>query len=132
METTDQINLFKEFVETTCYSELLKNIANEDFFLHLDFVQLSLFNPELAEVLLEHPEDVVKAAELAIKGFDLGVEIKHFRVRLLNLPSTTRIAVRNIRAKHIGRLITNFWYCPSKIRCTTSGHHSTLRMSKLR
>jgi replicative DNA helicase Mcm len=105
MDTTEQINIFREFVEKEYYSELLENVNKENFFLVCDFMKLSKFNPELADAVLEYPEETLKAFELAIKGFDLGINIKSFRVRFYNLPESQQILIRNIRSKHIGILL---------------------------
>jgi replicative DNA helicase Mcm len=71
----------------------------------VDFALLSKFSPEIADLLLEQPEEVVKACELAITHFDLPPEAKNFRIRLSNLPENHKMFIRNIRSKHINKLL---------------------------
>ena len=66
METSDQISLFQEFFELNYQNDILESLRKEDKCLSVDFGELSKFNPELADNILENPENVVKAAELAI------------------------------------------------------------------
>ena len=101
MEVAEQINLFYKFIETEYYTELIRQISKGQKFIKLDFNALSLFNPELAELLLEKPEDIIKAAELAIGNFDIEGDTKNFRIRFFNLPLSQRMLVRNIRSNHI-------------------------------
>ncbi|RLE38652.1 hypothetical protein DRJ17_03265 [Candidatus Woesearchaeota archaeon] len=105
MEATEQINIFREFFDTHYYAELLENIRKGKNFIIVDFGKLAKFNPELAENLLDHPEEVTKAAELAIEQFDLPQETHNFRIRFFNLPESQKIMIRNIRSKHIGKLL---------------------------
>ena len=105
MEVAEQINLFYKFIETEYYTELIRQVSKGQKFIKLDFNALSLFSPELAELLLEKPEDIIKAAELAIGNFDIEGDTKNFRIRFFNLPLSQRMLVRNIRSNHINKLI---------------------------
>jgi len=103
MDANEQIKKFKEFIEEHYYKQLLENSRKDDKFLVIDFAELSKFDPELAEKVLEQPEETIKAAELAIDEFDLPE--KGFRFRITNLPENQGILIRNIRSKHIGKLL---------------------------
>jgi len=105
VDVTQQINLFHKFFETEYYSELLAQIAKGDKFIKMDFGTLSKFNPELAEMLLEKPEEVIKAAEMAVDGFDIEGDTRNFKIRFFNLPESQRIMIRNIRSNQIGKLV---------------------------
>jgi len=105
MQGTEQIKTFKEFIENTYKAELLKKIRKGEKFLVIDFSELLKFNHELADELLESPEEVIKAAEIALQEFDLPESMKNFRIRFSNIPSTQKIMIRNIRSKHIGKLL---------------------------
>lgn len=104
MEAAKQVIKFKEFIEKYYMSELLANTAEGKMFLAIDFVKFSIFDPDLAHLLLEKPEDVIKAGELAIEQFDLERE-KVIRVRFFNIPQKETIFIRNIRSKHLGKLV---------------------------
>ncbi|MEM4248331.1 MAG: minichromosome maintenance protein MCM, partial [Candidatus Nanoarchaeia archaeon] len=59
------------------------------------------FDHELAEMILEQPEEGIKCMELAIGELEIA---KKFRVRFCNLPSSQNIMIRNIRSEHISKL----------------------------
>jgi len=105
VDVAEQINLFYKFIETEYHSELVRQVNKGQKFIKLDFNILSRFNPELADLLLERPEDTIKASELAIDNFDMEGDIKNFRVRFFNLPLSQNMQIRDIRSNHLGKLI---------------------------
>jgi replicative DNA helicase Mcm len=105
MEVQEQIQKFNEFIESICKQQLLERIKKDMHFLVIDFSELSRFSPELADALLEQPEEVIKAAEIAVEQFDTLGEVKGFKVRFLNLPNTQKLMIRNIRSVHINKLL---------------------------
>lgn len=105
MDVSEQINLFYKFIETEYYKDLIRQISQGNKFLKVDFNALSKFNPELAELLLEKPEEIIKAAELAVDSFDIEGDTKNFKIRFFNLPDSQKSQIRNIRSSQIGKLI---------------------------
>ncbi len=103
MEAQKQIEKFKDFVEKEYLSKLTDNLRKDRKFLVIDFSQLSRFDPELAEGLLEQPEDSIKAAELAIEQLDIE-NSEDTKVRFNNLPESQQMMIRNIRSKHLEKL----------------------------
>jgi len=103
MEAEKQIGKFKEFIEKDYLAELTDNLRKDKKFLVIDFGNLSKFGPELADFLLEQPEDTIKAAELAIEQLDLE-NVEKVSVRFSNLPESQNLMVRNIRSKHLNKL----------------------------
>ncbi|MEK6869098.1 MAG: minichromosome maintenance protein MCM, partial [Nanoarchaeota archaeon] len=104
IEASEQIRLFHEFLESSCYSQIVDNLRRDRKFVAVDFAELSKFDLDLANELLENPEDTIKAAELAVEQFDLE-NIRGFKVRFFNLPDSQGIMIRNVRSAHIGRLM---------------------------
>lgn len=104
MDVVEQIKRFTEFIETNYKAELLENIRKDDRFLVIDFNELAKFDIELADLLLEQPEEVIKAVELAIEQFDIE-NVKGVKARFKGLPESQKISISNIRSKHIGNLI---------------------------
>ena len=104
VDASEQIKKFQEFLESYYYSQIVENLRKDNKFVVVDFADLSKFDLDLANGLLESPEDTIKAAEIAIAQFDLE-NIAGFKVRFKNLPESQNIMIRNIRSKHIGRLI---------------------------
>ncbi len=104
MDAAEHIKKFQEFLETNYHAEMMENIRKGDNFFKIDFGKLSKFDFELANELLENPEDVIKAAEIAVEQFDTPKEITNFKIRVKNLPDSQNILIRNIRSKHLGKL----------------------------
>jgi replicative DNA helicase Mcm len=105
MEVQEQIKKFGEFIENSCKDQLVERIKKDEKYLLLDFSELIKSDHELANLLLEEPEEIIKAVEIAIEQFDTLGEVKNFRARFFNLPKTQRIMVRNIRSKHLDKLL---------------------------
>jgi len=105
MDVATQIKKFGEFIETNYYNTLIENIRKGQKVLIIDFNELVKFDPVLADLLLEQPEEVVKAAEISIEQFDIEGDLKNLKVRVKNLPKSQEIEIKNIRASHISKLI---------------------------
>ncbi len=105
IEVNEQIMLFTEFIEHQYKAQLFENGLAGKEFLTVDFQELSKFNPDLAQLLLLNPEEVIKACELSIRNFDVPKEVKNFKIRITNLSSEQRILIRDIRSHQLGRFI---------------------------
>ncbi len=105
MEVDEQIRLFREFIEQNYYPQLLEAVRKGQKFLVLDFTELLRFNTELAEETLEMPLELLKAAELAVKEFELPAPVDKFTVRLRNLPASQKIQINEIRSKHLNKFL---------------------------
>jgi replicative DNA helicase Mcm len=105
LDANEQVKLFGEFIEQNYYPELLEKARKGEKFILIDFIELSKFNPELAELMLDHPDDVIKAGEIAIEQFDLPKKTKSFLIRIKNLPESQKVLIRNIRSSHLGKLL---------------------------
>lgn len=103
MEAQEQIDKFKDFIEKNYLTTLTDNIRHDRKFLVIDFNELSRFNLELAELLLEQPEDTIKVAELAIEQFDIE-NSENTKVRFNNLPESQYLAIGSIRSKHLNKM----------------------------
>jgi len=104
MEITEQIEKFHEFLEVVCSEALHKAVSHGEKYLIVNFSDLSKFNIELAQDVLENPEDTLRACEIAIEQFDFQ-GIKNFRIRFKNLPKTQEVMIRDIRSTHLAKLI---------------------------
>ncbi len=108
MEPSEQMNLFKEFFNNY-KKKLYKQVAKGENFIIINFSDILSFNQELAQNIIETPEESIRLAELAIEQLDLtdltSKPIKNFRVRLTNIPKTQEILIQDIRSKHIGKLL---------------------------
>ena len=87
MNVDEQIQGFREFIEQHYYAELLETVRKGYESIACDFTLLVAINTELAEDLVERPEDALKAAEYAIKEFDLPKKLTSFMYDfLISLP----------------------------------------------
>lgn len=105
MEVGEQIKRFEEFIQANYYKELMKAATKGEKSISFNFVELTKFDPDLAEILLETPEEVIKAAEISIKNFDLPKKTKSLRVKICGISSEQKTLIRNIRSEHLGKLI---------------------------
>jgi len=104
MEITEQIERFHEFFEVVYGEQLHAAISKGEKFLVINFSDLSKFNLDLAQELIEIPEDVLHACKIAIEQFDFPGS-KEFRVRFRNLPKSQEVMIRDIRSTHLSKFI---------------------------
>ena len=102
LDAATQIELFKEFFENHFHAQLLENIRRGKNRLIIDFDALAKFSPELADLLLEEPENTLKAASIAVEQLE---GVKDFHIRFKELPESQEIAVRNLRSEHLAKFI---------------------------
>lgn len=100
----EQIKRFQEFIDSNYYNSLLENARKGNKFLLIDFSELSKHDPDLANELLDSPEETIKAIEKSVEQFDVD-GLANFRIRFCNLPKTQHVMIRDIRSKHINRLL---------------------------
>ncbi len=70
----------------------------------VDFNTIDRFDPSLAERLLEEPERILKTFSDAVENLELPPH-EPMEIKVRNLPKTRRLRIRNLRAKHIGKLV---------------------------
>lgn len=102
MEAAEQISRMQDFLDSK-RAQIAEHIRRREFWLNLDFSDFALRDPELAEQLLDHPEDIMQAGELAIKQMDFSFE--RFYLRFFNLPQIAEVKIREIRSSHLGKLL---------------------------
>jgi len=104
-ETQKQIELFKEFIEDNYKSELHRVVNEGKQSLVLDFSELAKFDFELAEQLLDQPEELLKACEIAIDQIEIATG-KKIKPRFFNLPTSQEVSIRNLRSVHLGKFLS--------------------------
>ena len=105
MEANEQITRFKEFIDAH-YKNKLYELANQGKkSLILDFIELTHFDHELANILLDDPEDTIRSAELSLEQFDLPKNCVLSRIRFRNFPKSQIIRISNVRSEHLGRFL---------------------------
>ncbi|MBS3135394.1 ATP-binding protein [Candidatus Woesearchaeota archaeon] len=105
MDVTEQIRRFTEFIDSFCKEQILARIKKDEKFLNLDFVELIRFEPELADIILEQPEEAIKAAETAVGHFDTLGDVSKFKARFCNVSLSHKVVIRNIRSKMLDKFL---------------------------
>src|SRR3989338_6812066 len=100
----EQIKRFQDFIDGNYYNSRLETARKGSKFLLIDFSELSKYDPDLATELLDVPEETIKAIEKSIEQFDVE-GLVNFRIRFHNLPKSQHIMIRDIRSKHINKLL---------------------------
>lgn len=101
----EQIKRFQDFIEGSYYDSLLESARIGNRSLLIDFSELAKYDPDLATALLDEPEETIKSIEKAIEEFDVD-GLVNFRIRFYNLPKSQQIMIREIRSKHINKLLS--------------------------
>ena len=105
MNASTLITKLQEFLEKTYYDQLLEQVRKGESSITIEFTQLSMFDPELADLLLDQPDEVLKAGELAVEQLNLGKKVEGFMLRFKGLPASTMVMIRDIRSKHLNELL---------------------------
>ncbi|MBI2107412.1 AAA family ATPase [Candidatus Woesearchaeota archaeon] len=101
MDSHEQIQRAKDFLDSFYEKKIHSLISQGITTLVIDFADLVKHDPEMADYLLEHPEDTIRGFELALEGY----EVNDCRVRFNNLRENQYIAIRNIRSANINKLM---------------------------
>nr|QBM01329.1 minichromosome maintenance protein MCM [uncultured archaeon] len=102
MKTEDLLTEAKQFFEYY-KKDIGKSIKKGTKSIEISFQEIASFSHELSDHILLSPEDLLQVLELALDEMGIATNA---RVRLTELPSTQKVMVRNIRAKHLNQLIT--------------------------
>jgi len=105
MKKEEIVDRFSEFLRENYYKDLASAVAEKKKSLEVDFSLIDRFDPELVDEILKNPEDSLKFLEESVEQIDLPQKGKIY-IRFFNLPETTEIRIRNIRAEHIGKLLS--------------------------
>jgi replicative DNA helicase Mcm len=104
LNASEQIEKFQDFISTNYEQKLHQIISQGKKSLIIDFQDLAKFDPELSEQLLENPEDIIKAIEISLEQFDIPSNL-NIRIRIINLPTSQKILIKDIRSMHINNLM---------------------------
>ena len=105
MEREEIIERFCLFLEEIYKKELALCSLEGKKSLSIDFFELDKFDVELADLLLENPEETLQYFEEAVRQVEPDLP-PNFRIRVYNLPEDREIRIRNLRAEHIGKFIS--------------------------
>ncbi len=105
MEVEEQVRIFRDFIEQNYYPELQEAVRKGEISLIVDFNLLIKFSTEICDEILEQPEELLKAAEIAVREFELPKKVTKFALRIKNLPQTQKVKISEVRSKHLTKFI---------------------------
>src|SRR3989344_488898 len=105
MPSEELVDKFRKFIEQYYYNDLLDCVRKGRTALYINFAALARFDISLSEELLLNFKDVYESAEEAIKQLDIPEAKYPIRVRIINLPRSTYVSIRNIRSVHLSKLV---------------------------
>ncbi len=104
-KTKNPVAKFEEFFSTKykdAVFEALEKYPDQKSAL-VDYVELEMFDPDLADLLIEKPEEVIKAASKAIENIDPLRKNAELHIRFENVRNN--IPLRFLRRLYIGKLV---------------------------
>ena len=101
-----EVEKFEEFFSQYYEKDLLAAAAKGNKSIVVDFSLLDKFDPELADRLLNEPEEILGYARDAITNIDLPEGSMKIEPRFKNIPDKFNIRIRNLRSKHIGKFVS--------------------------
>ncbi len=106
--SSEIVDKFEQFFRVVYEKELTEYIAThpDAVSIVVDFAKLESFDYELADALLDNPDQYLDAMEYALGRIEIpGIENMKLRVRLTNIPDERKLLVRNITSDYIGKII---------------------------
>ena len=97
---------YRTFLEKYYKKELLDVAQKGEKSLGIDWKILSKYDIELAEDILTSPKESLEFVNAAIAEEELGELKNPIKGRIVNLPPSQRLRIRDLRSKNLGQLIT--------------------------
>ena len=96
---------FEEFFSTSYKDDVFEILEKypDERSLNVDYNVLEIFDPDLADLLIEKPEEVINAAQIAIKNIDPLVKDADIHIRFENLSNV--IPLKTLLSKYIGTFV---------------------------
>ena len=100
------ISKFEEFFATSYKDDVFEILETypDERSLTVDYNDLEIFDPDLADLLIDKPEEVIEAAQLAIKNIDPLVKDADIHIRFENLSNI--IPLKTLLSKYIGTFVS--------------------------
>jgi replicative DNA helicase Mcm len=104
------VSKWEGFFQGTEYIQKVREVADlypEMRSVKVVYADLDRFDADLAAYLLEHPDLCLLAGKQALKNL-MHQEMRRadINLRLIKLPRDSRVEIRDLRAKHVGKLIS--------------------------
>jgi DNA replicative helicase MCM subunit Mcm2 (Cdc46/Mcm family) len=101
---------WEAFFQGTEYIQKVREVADlypEVRSVNVTYADLDRFDSELGSHLLDHPDLALLAGKQAIKNL-MHQEMRkaEINLRIIELPRDSRVEIRDLRAKHVGKLVS--------------------------
>lgn len=98
---------FEEFFSTTYKDDVFEILEKypDERSLIVDYNDLEMFDPDLADLLIEKPEEVIAASQKAIKNIDPLMKDAELNIRFKNLTNLVDLSV--LLSKYIGKFVAS-------------------------
>ena len=106
-KTKASLSKFEEFFSTICKDDVFEILEKypDERSLTVNYEDLEKFDPDLADLLITKPEEVIAASQKAIKNIDpLMKEDTQLNIRFENL--TNNIPLSDLLSKYIGNFVS--------------------------
>ena len=106
IKSQKSISKFEEFFTTSYKDDLFRLLEQypDEQSLIIDYQKLEIFDPDLADLLIEKPEEVIEAAKIAIKNIDPLAKDADINIRFENLNNL--ILLQSLNSNYIGSFVS--------------------------
>ena len=100
------VSKFEEFFSTKYKDNIFEALENypDNRSVTVDYNELEMFDPDLADLLIEKPEEILKAAQKAVKNIDPQRKNADIHIRFENIRNN--IQLRYLRSKYLGKFVS--------------------------
>ncbi|MBO6110403.1 MAG: minichromosome maintenance protein MCM [Methanobrevibacter sp.] len=105
-KTQTSISKFEEFFATSYKDDVFEILEQypDKRSLIVDYLTLEMFDPDLADLLIEKPDEVIEAAKTAIKNIDPLVKSADINIRFENLSNL--IPLKDLNSNYVGFFVS--------------------------
>ena len=105
MEADELLTRFNDFFKLYYHSKIKQNIREGKNRVTIDFPELTHFDPELSEELINRPDDVLEVGGEAIKNIEDNTP-KIFNLRVRGEIPAAKYRIRDLRVEHLDKFMT--------------------------
>ena len=105
-KTQTSISKFEEFFATSYKDDVFEILEQypDKKSLNVDYPTLEMFDPDLGDLLIEKPDEVIEAAKIAIKNIDPLVKSADINIRFENLSNL--IPLKDLNSNYVGSFVS--------------------------
>ncbi len=105
-ESPELLETWNSFYRRYCKDEVGRIAQGERDSLRIFYTDLVQFDPDLADDLLLHPEETLRAAERALAEFDVAADVSLENTDVRVSEFTRKTEIREIRSEDVNKLIS--------------------------